>query len=111
MEYGYNKVNLLDDTQQVNIIITLNEMWKPIQMKKYSNQLVEKTMKSEKKLENRAIAHKVSNLIHQQAGFISQTIDDYTQRQNEREVLKEKVSQTRKKKERNLIIFIKIPTQ
>ncbi|XP_046457734.1 coiled-coil domain-containing protein 93-like isoform X1 [Daphnia pulex] len=63
MEYGYNKVNLLDDTQQ----------------------LVEKTMKSEKKLENRAIAHKVSNLIHQQAGFISQTIDDYTQRQNERE--------------------------
>jgi hypothetical protein len=33
MEYGYNKVNLLDDTQQVNIT-TLNQMWKPIQMKK-----------------------------------------------------------------------------
>ena len=48
---------------------------------------MEKTeTKSEKKLENRAIAHKVSNLIHQQAGFISQTIDDYNQRQNERQV-------------------------
>jgi hypothetical protein len=34
MEYGYNKVNLLDDTQQVNIITTLNQMWKPIQRKK-----------------------------------------------------------------------------
>jgi hypothetical protein len=33
MEYGYNKVNLLDDTQQVNIT-TLNQMWKPIQRKK-----------------------------------------------------------------------------
>ncbi|KAI9557841.1 hypothetical protein GHT06_014590 [Daphnia sinensis] len=64
MEYGCNKVNLLDETQQ----------------------LVEKTeVKSEKKLENRAIAHKVSNLIHQQADLISQTIEDYTQRQNERE--------------------------
>lgn len=50
--------------------------------------MVEETeTKSEKKLENRAIAHKVSNLIHQQAGFISQTIDDYAQRQNERQVL------------------------
>lgn len=64
MEYGCNKVNLLDETQQ----------------------LMEKTeVKSEKKLENRAIAHKVSNLIHQQADLISQTIEDYTQRQNERE--------------------------
>ncbi|XP_057377894.1 coiled-coil domain-containing protein 93-like [Daphnia carinata] len=64
MEYGCNKVNLLDDSQQ----------------------LIEKTeVKSEKKLENRAIAHKVSNLIHQQADLISQTIEDYTQRQNERE--------------------------
>lgn len=43
-------------------------------------------MKTEKKLESRAIAHKVSNLIHQQAGMISQTIEDYTQRQNERQV-------------------------
>jgi hypothetical protein len=79
-------------------------------MKKYSNQLVEKTMKSEKKLENRAIAHKVSNLIHQQAGFISQTIDDYTQRQNEREVLKKKKF-LRLVQKKEIKIFIKIPTQ
>lgn len=53
---------------------------------------MEKTeVKSEKKLENRAIAHKVSNLIHQQADLISQTIEDYTQRQNEREVKKKYV--------------------
>jgi hypothetical protein len=43
-------------------------------------------VKPPKKQESRAIAHKVSNLIHQQAGMISQTIEDYTQRQNERQV-------------------------
>lgn len=43
-------------------------------------------MKTEKKLENRAIVQRVSNLIHQKADFISQTIEDYAQRQNEREV-------------------------
>lgn len=43
-------------------------------------------VKTEKKVESRAIAQRVSNLIHQQAGFISQTIEDYAQRQSEREV-------------------------
>lgn len=49
-------------------------------------QLETTEVKTEKKIESRAIAQRVSNLIHQQAGFISQTIEDYAQRQNEREV-------------------------
>ena len=43
-------------------------------------------LKAEKAQESRAIAQRVSNLIHQQSGAISQAIQGYAERQPEREV-------------------------
>lgn len=88
MEYGCKNINLLDEAKVKHI---RKLIYLPRLLMSTLQQLKTTEVKSEKKAETRMIAQRVSTLIHKQADSISQAIEDYAQRQNEREVGHENV--------------------